>query len=312
MKNIHPGLRGLDLNLLLLLDALFRAGSVQGAADSLAISASACSHALARLCLALGDQLFVRVGGGMRPTPRAEQLAPLVEAALALLSDGLARGAEFDPARSERRFVLAATDYTAFAVLPRFLNRMQSLAPALSFRVLQAERKVPLDALLAGSIDFALGYSEEDGPPSADIEEFDWPEEEYVAIASRDHPRIRGRLSLEAYLAERHAVVTPWSEPRGVVDLVLERMGLARSVALQLPSVLAAPFVIGGSELIMTLPRRAAQRLAEAAGVRLYPAPFAIPPYRLKLYRHRRHAGSAAHDWVWRQLAACGPEARAP
>ncbi|MBX9296138.1 LysR substrate-binding domain-containing protein [Chromobacterium vaccinii] len=312
MKNIHPSLRGLDLNLLLLLDALFRTGSVQAAADSLAISASACSHALSRLRLALGDQLFVRVGGGMRPTSRAEQLAPVVEAALALLSDGLSRGADFDPSRSERRFVLAATDYTAFAVLPGFLSRMQSLAPRLSFRVVQAERKVPLDALLAGSLDFALGYSEEGGPPPADIEEFDWPEEEYVAIVSRSHPRIRNDLSLESYLAERHAVVTPWNEPRGVVDLVLERLGLAREVALQLPSVLAAPFIIGGGELIMTLPRRAALRLAEAAGVRLYPAPFAIPPYRLKLYRHRRHAGSAAHDWVWRQLAACGPDARGP
>lgn len=312
MKNIHPSLRGLDLNLLLLLDALFRTSSVQAAADSLAISASACSHALSRLRIALGDQLFVRVGGGMRPTPRAEQLAPVVEAALALLSDGLSRGADFDPSRSERRFVLAATDYTAFAVLPGFLNRMQSLAPRLSFQVVQAERKVPLEALLAGSIDFALGYSEEGGPLAADIEEFDWPEEEYVAIASRDHPRIRNDLSLEAYLLERHAVVTPWNEPRGVVDLVLEKLGLAREVALQLPSVLAAPFIIGGGELIMTLPRRAALRLAEAAGVRLHAAPFAIPPYRLKLYRHRRHAGSAAHDWVWRQLGACGPDAREP
>ena len=310
MKNIHPSLRGLDLNLLLLLDALFRTGSVQAAADSLAISASACSHALSRLRLALGDQLFVRVGGGMRPTARAEQLAPVVETALALLSDGLSRGADFDPSRSERRFVLAATDYTAFAVLPGFLRRMQSLAPRLSFQVVQAERKVPLEALLAGSIDFALGYSEEGGPPAADIEEFDWPEEEYVAIASRDHPRIQNDLSLEAYLSERHAVVTPWNEPRGVVDRVLEELGLAREVALQLPSVLAAPFIIGGGEWIMTLPRRAALRLAEAAGVRLHAAPFAIPPYRLKLYRHRRHAGSAAHDWVWRQLAACGPDAR--
>ncbi|AXE28568.1 LysR family transcriptional regulator [Chromobacterium phragmitis] len=306
MKIIHPNLRGLDLNLLLLLEALYRTRSVRDAADSLAISPSACSHALSRLREALSDELFIRVGGRMRPTPRAEQLAPVVEAALALLSDGLRRGAGFDPASSERQFVLAATDYTAFAVLPGFLSRMQALAPRLSFRVVQAERKVPLDELLAGSIDFALGYSEEGGAQSGDVEEFDWPEEEYVAIASRGHPRIGDHLSLEGYLAERHAVVTPWNEPRGVVDQVLERMGLAREVALQLPSVLAAPFIIGGGEWVMTLPRRAALRMAEAADVRLYPPPFSVPPYRLKLYRHRRHAGSAAHDWVWTQLTGCG------
>jgi hypothetical protein len=94
-------------------------------------------------------------------------------------------------------------------------------------------------------------------------------------IASATHPDLRSRLTLDQYLAARHVVVTPWNEPRGVVDYVLDRLGLARQVAMQLPSVLAAPFVIAGSTLLMTVPNRAAQ-CCSAAPIRIYAAPFDI------------------------------------
>ncbi|UTH74366.1 LysR family transcriptional regulator [Chromobacterium sp. IIBBL 290-4] len=305
MNNIHDSLRGLDLNLLRVFDALYRRRSVQSAADALAISPSACSHALSRLRDAVGDELFLRTGREMRPTERARRLSAVVEQALSLLADGLRQGLDFDPGSSDRLFTLAATDYTALAVLPALWESLGRVAPRLRFRVLQTGQKVPLEELLAGSIDFALGYSEQGGSTPEGVDEFDWLEDEYVAAASAHHPRIGETLPLDAYLAERHAVVTPWNEPRGVVDHVLEQLGLARDVALQLPSVLAAPFIIGRSELIMTLPGRAARILAEAAGIRLLPPPFAIPPYQLKIYSHQRHAGDAAHQWVKRQLLAC-------
>ncbi|POZ60525.1 LysR family transcriptional regulator [Chromobacterium alticapitis] len=307
MNKIHDNLRGLDLNLLRVFDALYRSRSVQSAADALAISPSACSHALSRLRESVGDELFLRTGREMRPTERARRLSVVVEQALSLLADGLRQGLDFDPGSSDRLFTLAATDYTAFAVLPALLERMSLQAPRLRFRVVQTGQKVPLEELLAGSIDFALGYSEEGGSTPEGVDEFDWLEDEYVAAASLQHPRIGDTLSLEAYLAERHVVVAPWNEPRGVVDHVLERLGLAREIGLLLPSVLAAPFIIGRSELIMTLPGRAARLLAKTAGVRLLAPPFAIPPYRLKIYRHLRHADDAAHQWVTRQLLACRP-----
>ncbi|OHX19013.1 LysR family transcriptional regulator [Chromobacterium sphagni] len=307
MKNIHPVLRRLDLNLLLLFDALFRRRSVLAAADELVISASACSHALARLRQALADDLFIRVGAEMRPTQRAETMAPAVAAALALLSDGLTQGADFDPVDSDRVFVFAATDYTTFAILPQFLRRMQQLAPRLRFRVVQTGQKVPLQELLAGSIDFALGYSEEQGGLPPGIDDFDWFSDDYVAIASKNHPAIRERLTLRQYLQARHVVVTPWNEARGVVDHVLDTLGLAREVAVQVPSVLAAPFIIADTDLVMTLPQLAVKTLAAAVPVNIFPAPFAIPPYRLKVYCHARHARATAHDWVRRQLLACKP-----
>lgn len=161
LNMMHPDLRRLDLNLLLVFDALYRHRSVATAAHELALSPSALSHALARLRDAIGDALFVRLGNEMQPTVRADDIATWAGDALDTMSKGLARARRFDPAQSDRTFVFAATDYTAFAVLPAFLARIQHVAPRLRIRVVHSDRKISVDELAAGRIDFALGYHEE-------------------------------------------------------------------------------------------------------------------------------------------------------
>ncbi|MDG9780586.1 LysR family transcriptional regulator [Metapseudomonas otitidis] len=309
---MHHLLRRLDLNLLLAFDALHRHRNVSTAASELAISASAFSHALARLRQALDDELFLRQGNRMQPTQRAEQLAGPVAAALRTLGEGLEQWDPFDPARSQRTFVFAVTDYTAFALMPALMERLQRLAPGIQLRLVHAERKVSIDDLASGRIDFALGYGEEQDQLPAGIQALDWFSDAYQVIARCDHPRVQGAPDLDAYLAERHAVVTPWNEPSGVIDQVLARMGLRRDVALWLPSVLAAPFIIGASDLLMTAPGHAAETLRDVAGIALYPAPFAIPRYTLRLYSHARYAGRDAHAWMLEQLQALPIRSRSP
>lgn len=298
MHNMHLDLRKLDLNLLLVFNALYQQKSVTAAAHELALSPSALSHALARLRSALGDELFVRLDNQMQPTLRADQIAEPISTALAQLSAGLCLRQGFDPATSQRNFVISASDYTAFAILPRLIARLQQLAPHITLRIINTSQKLAIAELTAGHIDFALGYDEERSPLPAGLEEFDWLQDDYVAIASQNHPRIRRRLTLKTYLQSRHVVVTPWNESRGVIDYVLDGMALQRQVAVQLPNVLVAPFIIASSELIMTLPRHAATTLAQAAGIAIHPAPFAIPPYTLKVYSHSKYARSDAHLWL--------------
>lgn len=299
---MHSVLSRLDLNLLRIFDALYRHATVAAAAQEVSLSASAFSHALARLREALGDELFIRQGNRMRPTQRAEQLASVVALSLATLNDELEQWAPFEPLTSERVFTFAATDYTALQLLPGLLARLQHCAPRLRLKVVHAERKICIEDLACGRIDFALGYGEERDslPPGIDCE--DWSSGEYVVIARRGHPRIDNSLDLATYLAERHVVVTPWGESCGVVDLVLQGMGLQRDVALQIPAVLVGPFIIGGSDLIMTLAGHAARQLAPAADIVQFAPPFPIKPYVLRLYSHRKYARSDAHAWMAGQL----------
>ncbi len=304
MNTMHPLLRRLDLNLLLVFDALHRHRSVAGAAHELSLSASAFSHALGRLRDTLGDELFVRQGNRMYPTQRAERLATAVAASLGGLSDELGGWAPFDALTSERVFTFAATDFTALQLLPNLVARLQDCAPRLQLKVVQAGRKVCVDELASGQVDFALGYGEERDSLPMGIDSLEWTSGRYVVIVRRGHPRIHKSLDLEAYLAERHVVVTPWGEATGVVDLVLRRMGLHRDVALQIPSVLACPFIIASSDLIMTIPQPAAERLVPAADIVLHDVPFEIEPYALRLYSHRKYARSDAHIWMIGQLRA--------
>ncbi len=198
--------------------------------------------------------------------------------------------------------MFSATDYTAFAVLPPFIARLQQVAPHLRTKVVYSGQKVALDDLAAGRIDFSLGYGGDGEMLPAGVEALDWFSDDYVVIASRNHPRIQGRITLEDYLAARHVVVTPWNESRGDIDYVLDGLSLQRTVAVQLPTVLAAPFIIANSELIMTLPRHAAETLRGAVSIAMFEAPFAIPAYTVKVYCHGNYAHSQGHVWMRHEL----------
>ena len=302
MHEMHNILKHLDLNLLLVFDALYRHGSVAGAANELSISPSAFSHALARLRDSLSDELFIHFGNRMQPTVRAEQIATVVTDVLAALSGCLSANADFNPATSTQSFVFAATDYTAFALLPVFIARLQQYAPGLCIRVVYSNERDSHEELISGKIDFALGFSEEFGSSKEGVEAIECFTDEYVVVARKEHPAIQTAPSLEQYLDARHIVVTPWNEPKGVIDRTLEKLGLSRKVAVQLPSLMAAPFIVGSSDLLITLPFHAAVTLSVAAAVRLFPTPFPAPKNVLKVLLNAKYARTQGHMWVREQI----------
>lgn len=305
---MHEALRRLDMNLLLVFDALVRLGSVAAAAEELAMSPSACSHALTRLRGALSDPLFVRYGSGMQPTARAQAMAPVIGQALQALGGSLEGARPFAPGDSTQAFVFAATDYTAYAVLPALAARLRTRAPRLRVRAVYSTRQDSFDDLAAGRAHFALGFDEGQAALPEGVQARDGFTDDYVVVARRDHPEIRGSLSLAQYLAASHLAVKPWRDARGVIDGALERQGLRRQVTMELPSLLAAPFIVAGSDLLATLPQRVARRLGPAANLAVYPAPFAAPAYTLKVLFHARHAGIPGHGWMLEQVLAAARE----
>ncbi|MBB4865630.1 DNA-binding transcriptional LysR family regulator [Pseudomonas nitritireducens] len=298
---VHASLRRLDLNLLLVFDALFRQRSVVAAADELAMSPSACSHALGRLRDSLGDELFVRAGSAMQPTAQAELMADGIGEALALLADRLSSAAPFDPAHSSQTFVFAATDYTSFTLLPGLIARIEKLAPHLRIKVIYATQQDSLDDLREGRVHFALGVSHQRLQDDT-LEAIDCFSDDYVVAARKGHSRITGELSLEQYLAERHVAVLPWSDAVGVIDTALARQGIQRDVAVQLPSLLAAPSLVAVSDYLLTLPRRVAEQLNAEGTLALYPAPIELPSYHLRILYHPRHASRPGQRWLREQM----------
>ncbi|EOV9549079.1 LysR family transcriptional regulator [Cronobacter sakazakii] len=300
MNIMHPSLRRLDLNLLPVFDAIYRHRSVRKAADELAMSTSALSHALSRLRTTLNDPLFYREGHRMCPSVYATQLAPSIASALKFLNQELTPQPEFDPASSTECLQIAITDFTAFCIFPALMHRLQRDAPGLRFELRYLPHSPALNELLAGEMDLALGFSAPEDIRHAELDEINWLEDDYVVISN---PR-RAQLTFEDYLAARHVVVTPWNEKQGVLDSQLEQMGYTRHIALKTPSMLGAPFIVAESDLLMALPRFAAQKLLPATDLRIFELPFEIPSFEVKIYSHQRSGKRGATDWLKSVLQA--------
>jgi len=299
MNIMHHALRRLDLNLLPVFDAIYRHRSVRAAAEELAMSTSALSHALSRLRVTLNDPLFYREGHRMCPSVYATQLAPAIATALKSLNQELTPQPAFDAASSSDCFQIAITDFTAFCIFPALMNRLQT-APGLRFELRYLPHSPALTELLAGEIDLALGFSAPDDAVHAELDEIVWFEDEYVVISNSQ----RTRLTLADYLAASHLVVTPWNEKQGILDLQLERMGHTRQVAIKTPSMLSAPFIIEQSNLLLAIPRFAAGKMKQAAQLAIFDLPFAVPPFEVKIYSHKRSGKRAATDWLKGELQA--------
>lgn len=302
LHSMHDALRRLDLNLLLLFDALYRHRSVVAAADELSMSPSACSHALARLRSSLSDELFIRYGSGMRPTDLADQLAVRVGDALGMIAEGLGSGLAFEPGVSANTFVFAATDFTALAVLPSLIRGVSDKAPHIHLKVVYSAHRDAMDDLSNGRAHFVFGIADEFSVPDNGVEAIDCYTDDYVVAVRRHHPRIKKQLSLKNYLAERHVAVVPWSDAGSVIDAALAREGVHRDVAVQLPSLMSAPFIVANSDFLITVPRRSVEQLGDFRQLAIHAAPFRTPEYTVKIFFHARFANAPGHRWLRDQM----------
>ncbi|HEU4404846.1 MAG TPA: LysR family transcriptional regulator [Polyangiaceae bacterium] len=284
----------LNLNLLLALDALLETRSVRRTAGRLGVTQSAVSHSLRELRAALGDELLVRVGNGMLPTPRAEAIAAPLREALATLRRVVEHEARFDPAGSARRFVVATTDALAVAVFPALVGLVRASAPRADLAFVALEWAAVERRLAAGEIDLAVGP----GPAGPGLEAAPLFATDFVVLARADHPALGGRLDLDTYCALPHALVAVTGSGPGVVDEALAKLGRARRVALRVPYFLAAPALLSQSDLLLTLPRVTAEHFVARYALTLYELPFALPAGVISMAWHRRYARDEGLAWL--------------
>ncbi|WP_205246828.1 LysR family transcriptional regulator [Enterobacter sp. Cy-643] len=304
---MHSILRRLDMNLLLVFDALYRYRSVTEAAGELALSPSALSHALNRLRESLGDPLFVRSGKQMAPTAKAESIAAGISAALSALSASLATKHVFEPRSSSQTFTFAVTDYTAAVVMPGLIARVNRLAPGIAIRLVYSKGFNADEDLLSGKVDFALGFEEGEVPARRGIESFTCFTDDYRVAVRRQHPTINQRLTPELYLSAGHVVVRPWPGQRGAIDRYLESQGLRRHIAVELPSLMIAPPIVSQTDLAITLPQRGISTLFDMQNLAVFTPPFPMPSYTLKVYFGPALSQTPGHLWMREQINALNP-----
>jgi len=286
-------LRRIDLNLLVILDALLGEQHVTRAAERLHLSQPAVSHALARLRDLLGDPLLVRAGSGLVPTARALELAAPLAETLAQVQSLLAPNT-FDPASARRTFRLAMSDYGAAIILPGLIRTLRTEAPGIDLQISHASREGMVEGLLNGDIDLAAGVLPE---LPGDLRSTPLFEERYVCLLDRQSLPAGGVLDLPTYLSRPHVLL----EMRGIGTPEIERTLTAlrerRRVAISLPHWSVAPRFISGTDLILTVASRALNEVDDESLI-VVPPPFEIAPFTFVSAWHKRRGGDQALNWL--------------
>ncbi|MEM6927269.1 MAG: LysR family transcriptional regulator [Myxococcota bacterium] len=287
-------LASVDLNLLVSLDLLLDERSVRGAARRAHVSPSAMSHTLARLRDLLGDEVLVRAGRGMVPTPRAEALSEPLQTVLAGARGLLSDEAGFDPSTLERRFAVVCTDHVSTVLLGPAARRIAEAAPRVDMVV---SPLVPstMEDLRRGEVDLAIGVFPE-APPEVRARRLF--EDRFVTVHRAGHPRIGSSLSLRTFLAESHALVAPRGTAAGLVDRVLAEQGITRRIAWAFPTFFGALWHVASSDAILTVSARLVAAVAERLPLVVHEPPVALPTYPLVLAWHPRTDRSPEDGWL--------------
>lgn len=291
----HGAFRGLDLNLLVALDALLQESSVGRAAERLHLGQPAMSHALARLRAVFDDELMYRDGARMRLTPRALALAGPLRRVLGEVHQLTRLGRPFDPARAEGKIRIALNDPLEALLLPGLMNRLWHRAPGLALAVAPLPASRHLEALDAGEISLAVGYFPRlrEVHHSRPLHVSGFACVYNPALVSL--PEAPGLVDLAVF---PHIHTTYTGEPPGVVDRVFEAHGLARRVVARSATPLSIPFVIKRSPLVAILPDLLARLFAAHADLRFVPLPIPGLELPLSLVGHRRDQGDPLQAFV--------------
>jgi len=287
-------LRSVDLNLLVIFDALMQERHVTRAALRIPMSQPAMSNALARLRHVFKDDLFIRGVGTMEPTPRAIELSESIRQILRQTERLMSSDIHFDPASAEREFSTRMSDLVGCLVLPKVLSALAETAPKVRLDIVHLSPEKTVQALEADQLDFCLSMQLQH---ASNIRSAVLFMDQMVCVMRADHPLTSGKLTLTRFLEAEHLRVAMSPTDIRFVDNVLAEQGRTRKVVAKIPHWLLVPPILQKTNLIAVISGKLASRLSEE-GIKVRPLPFPSKPFSWDIYWHRRNDNSAAHRWI--------------
>ena len=292
-------LNKLDLNLLLVFNAVMRRRSATLAGEDLDMTQSAISNALRRLRMHFSDPLFIKTPQGMAPTAVAEQMAPALAQALESIRLTLEGAHTFEPTSSQRAFRIYMSDIGQLILMPRLARALQAEAPHVSVAVVNADPRSAQAMMAEGAIDIAIGTFE---GLQAGFHSQRLFSKSYVVLARRGHPLLEAGLTLEGFLGARHAVYHPPANSHDDFEQHLQQLfrthDVRRQVAMELAHGLGIAEVIASCDALICVPRRLADAFRAVAAVDVATLPFESPSVDVSQFWHHRFHADAAHKWL--------------
>lgn len=296
-------LSDLDLNLLRSLQALLLERHVGRAARRRRMSQPAMSRALAKLREVFADELLVRVGQTMQPTPRAVALAAPLEEVLGRVQE-LVAGSGFDPLTAAGSLRIAALDILTYMLVPKLLMLLATEAPNLDLQVVQWSHQWR-EHLESGDVDITVGQpaGREPGIYSQILVRNTW-----ACVLRRGHPALSRRWTVKRFAGLSHLLIDVTGTGGGQVDAALTRLGLERRIALRMPYVVLSPLIVAETDLVLTTARWLAETMAAHQPLAVKPVPVELAPVELPMVWHERTHRDPRQRWFRRLLQRSAQE----
>jgi len=294
-------LRRLDLNLLTVFEAIYELGSVTAAADRLALSQSAASHALSRLRQACNDELFVRAPQGLSPTPVAQTMYPPIRQALEALRASLAEASGFDPAQSQRHFRISIPHPMGpfYALALRAAALATAPGVALTFDTVSLPVDLE-DNLRDGVVDLAIDWLPVELDPFVNSKLFD---DRLVLIARRGHPSAREGMTIEDLREAEFVTPHRRREVEHLPQALRELYGLHLQVAVRVSELLEIPTVVASTDLLGLMPASLGSLMEQRMGLRVLAIPLELPAVPIYMTWHQTRRNDSGHRWL-REIVA--------
>ncbi len=289
----------MDLNLLRVLDTLLQESSVTAAAQKLGTSPPAVSRSLSRLRRITGDQLLVRAGQALVPTPRALAIRDTLHTLLGQADQLLRPGEEFDPIALSETFTVQVSDLFLASVAAPLLETLQREAPGINV-IFLPEALEGTAALRRGDVDVELGVLSHLDPETRHHTLARTP---LLGVARQTNPLFDGPINAARFADAAHIGISRLGKQRGPIDDALTRLGLHRRVAVVVPSHTSAMLLARSTDLVaLTAPVWSDTIVAEL-GLATFPIPLDLPPMTIGVAWHPRNDTDPAHQWFRTQLS---------
>tara|TARA_B100001057_G_scaffold148175_1_gene148118 strand:- start:10800 stop:11702 length:903 start_codon:yes stop_codon:yes gene_type:complete len=281
-----------DLNLFVILNAIYTEGSLTKAAEVVGITQPAVSNALSRLREKFNDDLFVRTGSGMVPTQKTENMILDVQSALTLIQKSVNEPDTFEPRSSERNFKLSLGDVSEGRVLPFIMKEIYRDAPNISVGSFAYARSDQVHALSTNNLDFVVDPII---PATEEVSSTKVFEDDFVVIHREDHDISKLKnVTIENILDLKHLHVSGRKRGLHLIDVELEKIGFKRNVSLRCQHFLIAPSIINSTDLVLMGTRSFAKR----NNLAFVEIPIEIPSMEYFLIWHKSDEGDGGHIWM--------------
>jgi DNA-binding transcriptional LysR family regulator len=292
-------LKSVDLNLLVVFEAIYSNGNISAAATQLAMSQPAVSNALARLRDLFGDPLFARARRGVEPTGKAREMIQPVREALVLIKRQLDGGGEVDPATLRRRFRILMIDTLEPLLAPPLIKTIIEKAPGIAIETISGYRVDFVNEIQTGTLDLAFYIFPFN---AADIVTVPICAVDAVCIARRGHPLIGKRLDIETFKSLRHIVLVPELRALTHVDKDLAAHEVPRNVAYMVNRLWSVPPLVERSDLLGVVPRRFAEEVCRNFDIVIHEPPIKLSEQYLYMIWHAKNEHEPGHRWLREQM----------